>query len=72
MIITRKIQVFVCEDDKNLRKEYYEKLYNNRNVAVKVANMAVSHEFALDHKKTLGTRLLDFGLISTKNCFFLP
>ena len=57
MIITRKIQVFVCEDDKNLRKEYYEKLYNNRNVAVKVANMAVSHEFALDHKKTLGTRL---------------
>ena len=57
MIITRKIQVFVCEDDKNLRKEYYEKLYNNRNVAVKVANMAVRHEFALDHKKTLGTRL---------------
>lgn len=57
MIITRKIQVFVCEDDKNLRKEYYEKLYNNRNVAVKVANMAVNHEFALDHKKTLGTRL---------------
>ena len=49
MIITRKIQIFVCEDDKDLRKEYYEKLYNNRNVAVKVANMAVSHEFALDH-----------------------
>lgn len=49
MVITRKIQIFVCEDDKDLRKEYYEKLYNNRNVAVKVANMAVSHEFALDH-----------------------
>ena len=49
MIITRKIEVFVCEEDKDLRKEYYEKLYNNRYVAVKVANMAVSHMFALDN-----------------------
>lgn len=49
MIITRKIEIFVCEDDKDLRKSYYEKVYDNRNVAVKVANMAVSHLFALDN-----------------------
>lgn len=49
MIITRKIQVFICEDDKDLRKSYYEKLYDNRNVAVKVANMCSSHLFALDN-----------------------
>ena len=49
MIITRKIEVFICEDDKDVRKHYYEKLYENRDVAVKTANMAVSHLFALDN-----------------------
>lgn len=49
MVITRKIEIFVCEDDKDLRKEYYQKLYDNRNIAVKVANMGVSHEFILDN-----------------------
>lgn len=49
MVVTRKIEVFICEDDKDLRKSYYEKLYDNRNVAVKVANMCVSHLFALDN-----------------------
>lgn len=49
MVITRKIEVFVCEGDKDLRKEYYEKLYSNRDIAVKVANMAMSHLFALDN-----------------------
>ena len=48
MIITRKIQVFVCERDKDLRKEYHERLYSNRDIAVKVANLAASHLFALD------------------------
>ena len=42
MIITRKIQIFVCEDDKDLRKEYYKKLYDNRNYAVKAANLGIS------------------------------
>lgn len=32
MIITRKIEVFICEDDKDLRKSYYEKLYRNRDI----------------------------------------
>lgn len=49
MIITRKIEVFVCESDKDLRRAYYDKLYANRDIAVKVANMAVSHLFALDN-----------------------
>ena len=49
MVITRKIEVFVCEDDKDLRKQYYDKLYANRDVAVKAANMAMSHLFALDN-----------------------
>ena len=45
MIITRKIEIFVCESDKDLKK----KLYDNRNIAVKVANMCASHLFALDN-----------------------
>ena len=49
MVITRKIEVFVCEDDKDIRRAYYEKLYANRDAAVKIANMAMSHLFALDN-----------------------
>ena len=49
MIITRKIEVYVCESDKDKRKNCYEKLYDNRNVAVKCANMCVSHLFAIDN-----------------------
>lgn len=49
MVITRKIEVFIPEDDKDQRRAYYERLYANRDVAVKVANMAVSHLFALDN-----------------------
>ena len=49
MVITRKIEAFVCENDKDLRKQYYDKLYANRDIAVKVANMGVSHLFALDN-----------------------
>ena len=49
MVITRKIEVFICEDDKDQRKAFYDKLYANRDIAVKVANMAMSHLFALDN-----------------------
>jgi hypothetical protein len=49
MIITRKIEIFVCESDKDLKKLYLKKLYDNRNIAVKVANMCASHLFALDN-----------------------
>ena len=49
MVITRKIEVFVCENDKDQRRAYYEKLYANRDIAVKAANMAISHSFVLDN-----------------------
>ena len=49
MIITRKIEIFVCEDDKDLRRSYYEKLYDNRNNAVAIANMGIAHLFMLDN-----------------------
>ena len=49
MIITRKIEIFVCESDKDLKGRYIEKLYDNRNAAVKTANMCASHLFALDN-----------------------
>ena len=49
MVITRKIEVFVCENDKDQRRAYYEKLYANRDISVKAANMAISHLFALDN-----------------------
>ena len=49
MIITRKIEVFVCESDKDLRKEYYNKLHTIRDIARKAANAATSHLFMLDN-----------------------
>lgn len=49
MIITRKIQIFIPESDKDIRKAYYDKLYDIRYMAVKIANMAVSHLFMLDN-----------------------
>lgn len=48
MVITRKIEVFVYEDNKDLRKAYYEKLYANRDIAVKAANLTASILFAID------------------------
>ena len=49
MIITRKIEVFVCESDKDLREEYYDKLHTIRDIARKAANAMVSHLFMLDN-----------------------
>lgn len=49
MVITRKIEVFICEKDKDIKESYYQKLYENRNIAVKAANMCASHLFALDN-----------------------
>ena len=49
MIITRKIEIFVSESDKDLKGKHIAKLYENRNAAVKTANMCASHLFALDN-----------------------
>lgn len=49
MIITRRIEVFVCENDKEQRKAYYDKLYAIRDIARDAANAATSHLFMLDN-----------------------
>lgn len=49
MVITRKIEVFVCESDKDLRRSYYEKLYDIRNIAQEAANRATSMLYAIDN-----------------------
>ena len=49
MIITRKIEVFVCDGDKDLRRSYYEKLYDIRNIAQEAANRATSMLYAIDN-----------------------
>ena len=49
MIITRKLEIFVAENDKELRKNYYNTLYETINTAVKVANFTASHLFMMDN-----------------------
>lgn len=49
MVITRKIEVFVCENDKDSRRAYYEKLYAIRNIAQEAANRATSMLYAIDN-----------------------
>jgi hypothetical protein len=49
MVITRKIEVFVCESDKEIRKAHYEKLYDIRNIAQEAANRATSMLYAIDN-----------------------
>ena len=49
MVITRKIEVYVCESNKDLRKQYYDKICKCRDIAVKTANLGVSHLFMLDN-----------------------
>ena len=48
-IITRKIEVFVCESDKEIRRSYYEKLYDIRNIAQEAANRATSMLYVIDN-----------------------
>ena len=49
MVITRKIEIFVCENDKDQRKAYYEKLYDIRNIAQEAANRATSMLYSIDN-----------------------
>lgn len=48
MIITRKIEVFICESDKEKVNQYYQKLCKMRNFAKDAANTASSYLFLLD------------------------
>lgn len=49
MVTTKRIEIFIRESDKNIKKEYQKKLSNSIGVAVKAANMCASHLFALDN-----------------------
>ena len=46
MTITRKIEIYVCEPDKELKKEYIHKLYEWRDGIRQAANLIVTHKFA--------------------------
>jgi len=43
MIITRKIQITISEKDKQLKEEYFKRIYETRDIAVKGANFVSSH-----------------------------
>ncbi len=45
MIITRKIQVYVSENDASQKKEYIRTIYAWRDLVRRAANMIVSHKF---------------------------
>lgn len=45
MIITRPIQCFVCEEDKEKKKEYIKTLFKWRNAVRRAANLIASHKF---------------------------
>ena len=48
MIITRKIRVFIKEEDKDLRDSFYKKMYDMRYAARRTANITASHSYMLD------------------------
>lgn len=45
MIITRKIEIYVHEQDSKLKKDFMHTIYEWRDLIRKAANMAVSHKF---------------------------
>lgn len=49
MILTRKIQIYVNEDDKEQKKEFLKSLYQWRDMVRKGANLIVSHKFVQDN-----------------------
>ena len=45
MVITRKVEIYVCESDKELKKEFMGTVYSWRDLVRKAANLIVSHKF---------------------------
>ena len=45
MVITRKIEIYVHEEDKEMKKNYQDTLYGWRDAVRKAANLIVSHKF---------------------------
>lgn len=50
-IITRKIEVYINCDDKDLRKQYYDTIYKWQRLVVRGANYCVSHLFVQENIK---------------------
>lgn len=51
MVITRKIQVYVSETDKELKKQFINTIYDWRDLIRRAANTIVSHKFTQDNIK---------------------
>ena len=51
MIITRKIQIYVSEEDKDLRKELAHTVYEWRDLVRRAANTVVAHKFTQENIK---------------------
>ena len=45
MVITRKIEIYVHEEDKDMKKNYMQTIYGWRDAVRKAANLIVSHKF---------------------------
>lgn len=45
MAITRKIEIYVCETDEDLKKEYRNTIFGWRDAVRKAANLIVTHKF---------------------------
>ncbi len=45
MIITRKIEIYVCDEDKEMKKNFMSTIYGWRDSIREAANIAVSHKF---------------------------
>ncbi len=45
MVITRKIEIYICESDKELKKEFMNTVFGWRDAVRKAANLIVSHKF---------------------------
>ena len=45
MVVTRKIEVYVSEQDKDLKKGFYETIYNWSSLVRKAANIIVAHKY---------------------------
>lgn len=51
MIITRKIQIYVCEEDKDIRKDFVHTIYQWRDLVRRAANTVVAHKFTQENIK---------------------
>lgn len=53
IILTRKIQIFIDSDDKEKRSEYYEKLFEWRDMVFRGSNLVLTHQYVQEQIKEL-------------------